>query len=113
MEKKVFSDERQQDETKGQAPEQAGMKPLRFMEDGVKTQYAGIFNIGLGTDEAILIFGNPSLDQSMVRIESKVAVSLKTAKRLAITLANLIQRYEEKNGVLDISRPQPVQEKSE
>ena len=57
-------------------------KNFRFTEEGVKTQYSGIFNVGLGPDEVILMFGNPSIDPNVMRIESKIAVSLKTAKRI-------------------------------
>ncbi len=71
-------------------------KQLRFVEENVVTQYAGIFNISLGADEAVFIFGNPSIDPNIIRIESKTAVSLKTAKRFALSLAGLIKRYEKK-----------------
>ena len=53
---------------------------------------------------------NRLLDPRTVRIESKVAVSLKTAKRMAVMLGNLIRRYEAANGTIDISAPQPANE---
>lgn len=86
-------------------------RQVRFVEEGVKTQYAGVFNIGFGAEEVLFIFGNPALDPNIVRIESKVAVSLKTAKRLAVMLSNMIRRYETENGVIDLSRPhkEPVE----
>lgn len=78
-------------------------KNFRFTEEGVKTQYSGIFNVGLGPDEVILMFGNPSIDPNIMRIESKIAVSLKTTKRITLTLGNLIRRYETINGPIDIA----------
>jgi len=78
---------------------------IRFTEEGVKTQYSGIVNAGLGAEEVILMFGNPSIDPNVVRIESKIAVSLKTAKRMTLTLGNLIRRYEAINGIIDIAPP--------
>lgn len=81
-------------------------RPVRFVEDGAITHYAGAFNIGMGADEMVLFFGNPAMEQNVIRIENKVAVSLKTAKRIALTLSNLLQRYESIHGVLDISAPQ-------
>lgn len=78
-------------------------KNFRFTEEGVKTQYSGIFNVGLGPDEVILMFGNLSIDPNVMRIESKIAVSLKTAKRITLTLGNLIRRYETINGPIDIA----------
>lgn len=85
------------------AQENEQKRRIRFTEEGVKTQYSGVFNLGLGSDEVIFMFGNPSMDPSVVRIESKMAVSLKTAKRIAASLNNLIRRYEAINGVIDIS----------
>lgn len=76
---------------------------IRFTEEGIKTQYSGVFNLGLGSDEVIFMFGNSSIDPSVVRIESKIVVSLKSAKRIAASLNNLVRRYEAINGVIDIS----------
>ena len=84
----------------GAQPQQ---RRIRFVEEGVKTLYSSIFNIGFGSDEVVFMFGHPSLDPSVVRIESKIAVSLKTAKRIAVSLGNLINRYESVNGTIDIS----------
>jgi len=83
----------------------AQQRQMRFVEQGVKTQYANIFNIGFGAEEVMLVFGNNSVDPNVVLIESKMAVSIKTAKRIAITLGNLLTRYESINGEIDISVP--------
>jgi len=61
--------------------------------------------VGFGAEEVVFIFGNPSVEPGLVRIDTKVAVSLKTAKRIAISLGNLIRCYEEVNGVIDIAPP--------
>jgi hypothetical protein len=78
-------------------------RTIRFTDEGIKTQYSGIFNLGLGAEEVLFMFGNPSIDPNVVRIESKIAVSLKTAKRITLSLGNLIRRYEAINGVIDVS----------
>ena len=91
---------------------QTQKRQVRFVEEGVKTQYAGIFNIGFGAEEVLLIFGNQSLEPNIVRIESKVAVSLKTAKRMTMMLSNLIRRYEAKNGAIDVSAPKTLSEEN-
>lgn len=87
------------------APQQ---RKLRFTEEGVKTQYSGIFNVGFGAEEVVFMFGNPSIDPNVVKIESKIAVSLKTAKRITLALGNLIRRYETANGIIDVSPPKTV-----
>jgi hypothetical protein len=85
-------------------------RQIRFAEEGVKTQYANVFNIGFGAEEVIFIFGTHGVDPNVVRIESKMAISIKTAKRIAVTLSNLLRRYETANGVIDISGPQAATE---
>lgn len=115
---KIQDKQQEQKTQQVQSDERAGQRRVRFVEEGVKTQYSGIFNIGFGADEVVFIFGNPSVDPSVVRIESKIAVSLKTAKRMAVSLGNLIRRYETANGTIDISLPKgaapsvPGEEKS-
>jgi hypothetical protein len=80
-------------------------RQVRFVEEGVKTQYSAIVNIGFGAEEVLFIFCNPSMSPNVVRTESKVAVSLKTAKRVALTLTNMLRRHEAIHGEIDISAP--------
>lgn len=90
-----------QEKSKGQPHgenKQTRRREMRIVEEGVKTLYSATYNISLGPDEVMFVFGNRSLDPSMTRIESKIVVSLKTAKRMAITLGDLIRRYEAQNG---------------
>lgn len=70
----------------------------------VVPQYAGICNVGLGADEVVLLFCNKGIDPGIVRVESKVALSLKNAKRLAAAMNNLISRYEAANGVIELAK---------
>jgi hypothetical protein len=86
-------------------------RKLRFVEEGVKTQYANVFNIGFGAEEVVFLFGNQSLEPNVVRIESKMAVSIKTAKRIAVTLGNMLRRHEAIHGVVDISTPKAPNDK--
>lgn len=95
-----------------QSDQQVKRKQVRFVEEGTKTQYAGVFNIGFGAGEVIFFFGNTSLDPNVVRIESKVAVSIKTAKQLAVMLSNLIRQHEAKNGPIDVSAPKAAPDRS-
>ncbi len=98
---KAAKPQNQQTEKQNHGP--VKQRQIRFTEERVQTQYAGVFNINFGAEEVYLGFGNLSMDPGVVRIESKVAVSLKTAKRLAIAMGDLIRRYEANNGILEIS----------
>lgn len=102
---KIQDEQKIQDAGKSDSNRSTRQKQVRLIEDGVKTNYAGIFNIGFGSEEVVFIFGNPSIEPNAVRIESKVAVTLKTAKLMAVTLGNLIRRYETANGVIEIPAP--------
>lgn len=88
-------------------------REMRIVEGGVKTLYSSTYNISLGPDEVMFVFGKRSLDPSVMRIESKIAVSLKTAKRMAITLGDLIRRYETSNGSIKISSKKLVSSQSD
>lgn len=103
---KNAQDGKNQKDKAGQENQTVQKRHIRFAEDGVKTQYANIFNIGIGAEEVVFIFATPSADPDVVRVESKMAVSIKTAKRIAVTLGSLIRRYEAANGVIDIAAQQ-------
>ncbi len=110
MDKKANGDGSQIEQQDHQQPGQT--RQLRFVEEGIKTTYSNVFNIGFGQEEVIFLFGTQSMEPNVVRIEDKVAVSIKTAKRIAITLGNLLRRYEAVHGVIDVSAPkQTVDEK--
>lgn len=100
----------QQAGNQANAAQPGRQRPMRFVEENVKTQYAGLFNVGFGAEEVLLFFCNPSVDPGVIKVESKVAMSLKNAKRLAVTLGKLLSQYEAANGVIDISAPRPADE---
>jgi len=102
---KIKVDEKEQKAEQVQNDRPSQQRQMRFVEEGVKTQYSAIFNIGFGAEEVLFIFCNPSIGPNVVRIESKVAVSLKTAKRIAVTLNNMLRRHEAIHGEIDISAP--------
>lgn len=97
-----FKQERSK-ESESNKVEKSTKRKIRIVEEGVKTLYSGTYNISLGSDEVLFVFGNRSLDPSVMRIESKIAVSLETAKCMAISLGNLIRRYEASNGPMGVA----------
>jgi len=48
----------------------------------------------------------------VVRIDSKVTVTLRTAKRMAVAISDIIRRYEAMNGIIEITTTQPTTPKS-
>jgi hypothetical protein len=74
--------------------EQAGQRRVRFVDNGVTIQYADICNVSIGVDEVLLLFCNKVLDPGIVRVESKMALSLKNTKRLTLTLQQPLRDHQ-------------------
>ena len=69
------------------------------------TQYANFFTITGGQDVLVISYGNQVGSPDTIQIESKVALSPRNAKRMAISLAQVIRRYEGQYGEIDIVAP--------
>ncbi len=73
--------------------------------------YANLALVNTTPEEVILNFAinvvPPSPEREVsVDINSRIILSYASAKRLALTLGNIISRYEEANGVIPMPRPQ-------
>lgn len=96
-----------------QAREQTGQQQvqLRVDETAMGTTYANAFRTNGTAEEAILDFGlnvvtppakpdaNP---QILFKVNQRVVMNYYSAKRLAITLSQLIRRHEEQFGELEL-----------
>ncbi len=86
---------------------------LNLRAQGAKTSYANLAVLTTTREEVVMHFGinvNPPTSEGEVNVEvtDRIIMSYPAAKRLAITLGNLIQRYESKQGVIDVGRQPPV-----
>lgn len=68
--------------------------------------YANLAIVSNMDSEFILDFAFIQPGQNPVKVHSRIIMSPKQAKRLAVTLSNGIVQYEEKHGTIDISVPQ-------
>ncbi len=73
--------------------------------------YANLALVNTTPEEVILNFGvnavPPSPEREVtVEINNRIILSYPSAKRLALTLGNIISRYEELHGVIPMPRPQ-------
>ena len=85
---------------------QQGAK-LRIMDAQAATTYTNFCIVTSTPEEAVLNFAinlmMPNKDNEVrVDVSNRIVMSYPSAKRLALTLSNLIQRYEAANGVIDI-----------
>jgi len=97
-----------------QAREQTGQRQIRVGVDERTMQagYANAFRTGPTAEEVILDFGlnlaNPAREQQaqqpdvIFQVNQRIILNYYTAKRLAITLSQLIRRHEEQFGELEL-----------
>lgn len=86
---------------------QAGQRTIRLTDEGVKTLYANVFSVIGDQDDIMLMFGTQFGNANVIRIDSKIVVNARNAKRIALSLAEVIRRYEARHGIIDITAPQP------
>jgi len=98
-----------------QAREQTGQRQIRVGVDerNMLVSYANAFRTGPTAEEVILDFGlnlvNPARSEQqqqqpdvIFQVNQRVILNYYTAKRLAITLSQLIRRHEEQFGELEL-----------
>lgn len=81
---------------------------LRIDESDLQSTYANTFRADGSADEVILDFGLnravPGKQSEMVfKVRNQVILNWRGAKRLALTLANLIRQHEERFGEIDLN----------
>ena len=97
-----------------QAREQTGQKRIKiaFDEKNLKTSYANGFRTAATAEEVLLDFGlnyvQPSGQQAgqgkiIFQANDRIIMNYYAAKRLAITLSQLVRRYEEQYGELELN----------
>ncbi len=107
------SDERDEKPIEEQAREQTGQRQVRLQIDerNMQTSYANAFRTNGTAEEVMLDFGlnlvNPPAKQQdqpeiIFRVNDRVIMNYYSAKRLAITLSQLIRRHEEQFGELEM-----------
>ncbi len=96
-----------------QARQQTGAQQvqLRIDERDMATHYANAFRTNATAEEVMLDFGvnlpNPAAQadkpEILFRITNRIVLNYYSAKRMAITLSQLIRRYEEQFGELQLN----------
>jgi hypothetical protein len=96
-----------------QARQQTGQHQIhiRVEDRGAAVAYANAFRTNATAEEVILDFGintvqpaQPPQDQPEIlfQVSQRVVMNLYSAKRLAITLSQVIRRHEDQFGVLEL-----------
>ncbi|MCD4831030.1 MAG: DUF3467 domain-containing protein [Anaerohalosphaeraceae bacterium] len=107
------SDEQNEKPIEEQAREQTGRTQVRLnvTEAEMNTTYANAFRTNGTAEEVMLDFGlnlvappKPEQEQPeiMFKVNERVIMNYYSAKRLAITLSQLIRRHEEQFGELEM-----------
>jgi len=84
---------------------------LRFDESGMESAYANTIRSSSTLDEVILDFGMnmpvPGRQNEVVfKVRQQVILNWRGAKRLALTLSNLVRQHEERFGEIEL-QPRP------
>ncbi|HYE03037.1 MAG TPA: DUF3467 domain-containing protein [Phycisphaerales bacterium] len=92
-------------------PEQRQVQ-LRIDESKMATTYANTIRTSTTADEVVLDFGMnlpmPGQDNQPVllfAVGSRVVMNWRGAKRLAISLGQVVKQFEERNGAIDLGFP--------
>ena len=97
-------------ESRQQEPEQQrGSVALHY--ENARLNYANVTLVNTTPEEVVLNFGinavPPTREREVnVQITDRIILSYASAKRLAITLGNVVKRYEDADGVIDLPRRQ-------
>jgi len=103
----------QQPSTTGSGGTQQGREvTLRIDESELKSCYANTIRSYSTQDEVILDFGmNMPVpgknDEIVFRVKQQAILNWRTAKRLALSLANLVRQHEERHGEIETSTSRP------
>ncbi|MCK4623808.1 MAG: DUF3467 domain-containing protein [Phycisphaerae bacterium] len=106
-------DDRNEKPIEEQAREQTGQRQVRLHVDerNMRTSYANAFRTNGTAEEVMLDFGlnlvNPATQQQdqpeiIFQVNDRVIMNYYSAKRLAITLSQLIRRHEDQFGELEM-----------
>ena len=106
------SDKREDKPIEEQVREQTGQQQVRLRVDEreMHTSYANAFRTNGTAEEVILDFGlnlmNPAAQQNqpeiIFKVNDRIIMNYYSAKRLAITLSQVIRRHEEQFGELEL-----------
>src|SRR3954470_1266848 len=90
---------------------QAGQVQVLVDERDMKTLYANAYRIHTAEQEAVIDFGfnmpNPNAQagqqqQVLLKVTDRVVISYVTAKRLALSLQQLVKRFEQQFGEIPV-----------
>ncbi len=93
-------------------PQEGGeqQRRIQLRDAVVPTHYASFFSIAGGPDAVLLTFGNQFGSPDTIQLEQKIVLSPANAKRMAISLGQVIRRHEEQHGEIDISVRRPPEQ---
>ncbi len=98
------------------ADQQQQQVELRIDESKMHNTYANTIRTSTTGDEVVLDFGMnlpvPGQDNRpalLFTVGSRVVMNWRGAKRLAISLGQVIRQFEEANGEIQLNPPQPKQ----
>ena len=107
---RVDAKDKIQAESQPSTPQEGGSQAAALSPSGLKIDEAGAtvtradyFAGSFAITEGLLAFGCLKRDGSReVKIDTKVVVTMRDAKRILLTMQQLIKQYEEKYGAINV-----------
>lgn len=86
---------------------------IRWDGSRMRTTYANVCNVSSTREEVALMFGvnknwHPSQKDLVIELSDRVIINPYAAKRLAILLANTMNEYEKRFGVINLEMPDVI-----
>jgi len=97
----------EQQPTPPRGQETGDQRRIQIRDVSNATHYASFFSITGGPDAIMVSFGNPLGPRNTIQVEQKIVLSPRNAKRMAISLGQVIRRYEQDHGEIDVAQRRP------
>jgi hypothetical protein len=95
------------------APQAVATPKVVWDDSKMQTSYANVCNVASTREEVVVLFGvnqawKGSENEVTVQLTDRVILSPFAAKRLAILLGNVVAKYEQRFGSIDVASPPAV-----
>ncbi|MEP7157787.1 MAG: DUF3467 domain-containing protein [Chloroflexota bacterium] len=95
----------------GHPQTQPSTPTIKWDDSDITNSYANVCTVSSSREEVVLVFGvnkawERILGDIQVKLSSRVILSPFAAKRLAMLLNNVVEQYEARFGVMDLSAGQ-------
>ncbi len=86
-----------------------GEQRIQLRDTSGSTEFSNFFTVTGGQDSLMVSFGTRFGNADTVAIENKIVLTPRTAKRLAMSLGQVVRNYEDQFGEIEMNQPSSSQ----